>query len=108
MSSEDTDTPAPDAKAQSDILVLPAKSSIDHLEDVMAALKASGTEPGLKIDASAVEKISTPIILAILSAATTRLDLKPPATLINPSSEFVDAFTDLGFFQDLMKMEFAS
>ncbi len=92
----------------SEPIVLPAKADIDAAEKLTTDLRAFGTEPGLAVDASEVEKMSTPIILALVSALNTRAELSPPLTVINPSTPFVDAFTDIGLFQELMKMEFAS
>jgi len=60
----------------------------------------------LVIDAREVEEITTPVVTAIISALRSRADITPPASVLAPTAAFVDAFSDLGLFQDLMKMEF--
>ncbi|QHQ36882.1 STAS domain-containing protein [Algicella marina] len=96
------------AASDSAPIAIPAAADMDAAEDLLARLREIGSEGPLTIDASAVESMSTPVVLTIVSALNTRAELKPPATVLNPSTAFVDAFTDLGLFQDLMKMEFAT
>jgi hypothetical protein len=58
------------------------------------------------IDAREVEDITSPIVTAIISALNSRADKTPPAAVLAPTPAFIDAFSDLGLFKDLMKMEF--
>ncbi|MEO0914857.1 MAG: hypothetical protein AAFY59_18065 [Pseudomonadota bacterium] len=99
--------PAPTSLSSAPI-ALPPKADMNETKALAETLRAIGTAPGLTIDASEVEAMSTPLILTLVSALNTRAALSPPATVLNPSTAFVDAFTDIGLFQDLMKMEFAS
>ena len=59
----------------------------------------------MEFDASEVDNISTPYVLAIVGAARARAEAGSPAAVRSPSPAFVDAFSDLGLFGDLMKME---
>lgn len=88
--------------------MLPGKATMDAAETLVSVLRAIPPDMPLMIDASEVETVSTPFVFALISAMNARAGLKPPAVVSNPSAAFVDAFTDLGLFQDLMKMEFAS
>ncbi|MEO0386232.1 MAG: hypothetical protein AAF281_01705 [Pseudomonadota bacterium] len=91
-----------------DVITVPERADIHAAEALLAQLLAMDPETELHFDASAADQLSTPYVLTIVSAISTRTDKIPPATVTNPSTAFVDAFTDLGLFQDLMKMEFAS
>jgi len=55
------------------------------------------------IDASAVERISTPCIQVLLSAVKTMDEKGLEFSLFSPTEVFVDAFNDLGLFPVLMK-----
>ena len=57
-------------------------------------------------DASKVESLSTAALLVLVSFLNARGDRTPPAAVVNPSGPFVDAFSELGLFGNLMKMEF--
>lgn len=89
-------------------IVIPVKAGMEEAEALHKHLLELSHDAPLRFDASGAESLSTAFVLTIVSAIATRSDITPPATVINPSTAFVDAFTDLGLFQDLMKMEFAS
>ena len=57
-------------------------------------------------DASAVETMSTPVTLIMVSAIRNRAATDASIAVMNASPAFTEAFSDLGFFQDMMKMEF--
>ncbi|MEM9812680.1 MAG: STAS domain-containing protein [Pseudomonadota bacterium] len=96
------------AEAEITVIRLPAKAGLAEAEALLATLREYDPEEPLRMDASGVDQLSTPFVLTLISAINTRTKAEPPATVVNPSPAFVDAFTDLGLFQDLMKMEFAS
>lgn len=77
----------------------------DETEELLAWLRAAPAGAPLTLDASEVENPSTPYILAIVAAARVRAEAGAPAVVTSPSPAFVDAFSDLGLFGDLMKME---
>lgn len=58
------------------------------------------------IDASLVEKMSAPYTLAVVSVLRHAEASDAKVAVISPAPPFVDAFSELGLFQDLMKMEF--
>lgn len=55
------------------------------------------------IDASRVDRMSTPCIQVLLSAAKTMTENDQAFALRQPSEEFVTAFNELGLFPVLMK-----
>lgn len=55
------------------------------------------------IDASAVERLSTPCVQILLSAAQHMEQHSIPFVVKSPSDAFVSAFDDLGLFSFLMK-----
>lgn len=57
-------------------------------------------------DAAAVQRLSTAAVLVVISFLNARADVSPPAEVVNPSGAFVDAFSELGLFRSLMRMEF--
>jgi len=58
------------------------------------------------IDASLVEKMSAPFALAVVSILRHAANTTKKVAVITPPPVFVDAFSELGLFQDLMQMEF--
>ena len=77
----------------------------EETEELLGWLRAAPAGAPLILDASAVDNVSTPYVLAIVAAARLRADAGSPAIVTSPSPAFVDAFSDLGLFGDLMKME---
>ncbi|MEO1512889.1 MAG: hypothetical protein AAFU70_12520, partial [Planctomycetota bacterium] len=69
-------------------------------------LRAAPADVQIVFDAQGVETTATPYVLAIAAAARARAADGAPAAIANPAPAIVDAFSDLGLFQDLMKMEF--
>jgi anti-anti-sigma regulatory factor len=57
-------------------------------------------------DAAAVQRLSTAAVLVVISFLNARAEASPPAAVVNPSGAFVDAFSELGLFRSLMRMEF--
>ncbi|MFT7028552.1 MAG: hypothetical protein ACI9ZH_001847 [Paracoccaceae bacterium] len=88
------------------IVVLPRQARLPDAEDLVEKLRAFIGAPSLIIDARKVEEITTPVIAALVCAVRSRSEHTPPAAVLAPTAAFVDAFSDLGLFQDLMKMEF--
>jgi anti-anti-sigma regulatory factor len=84
-------------------LVLPARAGLPEAEAFLAGLRDAGAVP--VIDARGVEDISSAWVLALAALVRAQGEAQRIA-VIAPSPAFVDAFSDLGLFQDLMKMEF--
>lgn len=73
------------------------------LHSTLLALRACGQ---VVLDASKVERMSTAAVLTIVSFLNARTGINPPATVTGASGAFVDAFSELGMFASLMRMEF--
>lgn len=91
---------------------LPIRATVDTAHEVHAmalhALSQDG-EPGrIALDASEVEAIDGPSVLIIANMAKTFAAKDARVSVKSPTPAFVDAFSDLGLFEDLMKMEFVS
>jgi hypothetical protein len=84
---------------------LPGTAGMDAAIRLADQLKALGAQP-VVLGASAVESMSTPFVLTLVSAIRSRGDDADRIQVENPSPPFLDAFSDLGLFGDLMKMEF--
>ncbi len=87
-------------------IVIPRKTRLPEAEALVKILLDLPSDQPLVFDCSQVEEIGAPYIIAMIAALHSREGLTPPAVAINPPTQFVDAFSDLGLFQDLMKMEF--
>jgi len=84
---------------------LPETAGMDAAISLADQLKTLGAQP-VVLDAAAVEGMSTPFVLTLVSAIRSRGDDDARIQVENPSPPFLDAFSDLGLFGDLMKMEF--
>lgn len=89
-----------------DALVLSGDCDLAEAERFFDRLGEVPADETVVIDATEVEQMSTPCVLAIVSAINLRSDVTPPAAVIQPAQPFIDAFQDLGLFKDMMKMEF--
>jgi anti-anti-sigma regulatory factor len=61
---------------------------------------------GVLLDARKVETLSTAAVLVLVSFLNARAQMTPPAAVLSPTGAFVDAFSELGLFGNLMRMEF--
>lgn len=86
-------------------ITLPLDCGLKEVEEFIDSMVDSGSS-SFVIDASGVEKMSASCALAVISALRHADAASGKVAVIKPSPEFVDAFSELGFFQDLMKMEF--
>jgi hypothetical protein len=84
--------------------VLPQKVTLPMAEAFLA-LARDGAAPAA-IDARAVQDLPAAFVLVLTALIRAKAETGERVTVIAPSAAFVDAFSDLGFFQDLMKMEF--
>ncbi|MSU89461.1 hypothetical protein GE300_07505 [Rhodobacteraceae bacterium 2CG4] len=86
-------------------IALPARVNLAAADALGAQLRAAGAGP-VELSAEAVERICTPAVLWLVSAIRARPDA--PIRVTGASDPFTDAFSDLGLFADLMRLEFAS
>jgi len=93
------------APAPGEPIRLHRRARHEETEELLAWLLAAPAGAPMTLDASEVDNVSTPYILAIVAAARARAEAGSPAVVTSPSPAFVDAFSDLGLFGDLMKME---
>jgi hypothetical protein len=84
---------------------LPETAGMDAAVKLAKKLKGLGGKP-VVLRADAVETMSTPYVLTLVSAVRSRDEDATAIQVENPSPPFMDAFSDLGLFGDLMKMEF--
>ena len=87
---------------------LPESFGLDAAQFLASALRAADALAPVRIDASAVAVMSTPGVLTIAAAVRSRAVGAPAITVASPTAAFMDAFSDLGLFGDLMKLEFAT
>lgn len=106
----DEDVASVEAETGSDdsevLIHLPPVCHLTETEQVLDRLAEMPADAPLVFDASQVEQMSAACAMVVVSAVRHRGDDAPKAAVIEPTSEFMDAFSDLGMFQDLMKMEF--
>ena len=89
---------------------LPERVTAEHAQEAIATASALANDAELVIDASSVETIDGGSLLAFANIARSfgapDSERTSKLAVLNPSPVFVDAFSDLGLFEDLMKMEF--
>lgn len=83
---------------------LPPRPTLPAAEAFLAEMRETSAAP--VIDASTVEDLPTAFVLALTAVGRALGEHGDKISVIRPSAGFVDAFSDLGLFQDLMKMEF--
>ncbi|MEL6978876.1 MAG: STAS domain-containing protein [Pseudomonadota bacterium] len=84
---------------------IPPKATVEAAQAILSEV-AADADQRLTIDASGVEEIDGCVVLTLAAVADAMADSDRKVALKEPSAAFVDAFSDLGLFQDLMKMEF--
>lgn len=84
---------------------LPQKAGLDAAQAALAALNVP-VDARPTLDASTVESVDGCVVLTIAALAHAAAEAGEKIAVKEPSAAFVDAFSDLGLFQDLMKMEF--
>ena len=107
--NETTEVTTADAseKASEVTIQLNPAPQLREAEELMDQINDLDEEAPIVIDASEIETMITPIVLTLVSAVRTREANEGGKIAVqSPPAAFVDAFTDLGLFQDLMKMEF--
>lgn len=90
----------------SETIEIPARPGLRDAEALLARLRDMAPGVALTFDARAVEDVPAAYALVLASLARNRPDDAPKLRVLAPSRGLVDAFSDLGLFQDLMKMEF--
>ena len=91
----------------SETITIPGRPGLADAEALLATLRAADPDAALTFDARSVEDVPAAYALVLAAMARNRPDTAPKLRVLAPSRGFVDAFSDLGLFQDLMKMEFS-
>ena len=86
---------------------LPERSGASTAHDLVAAGRALSPGAPMRIDAGAVARMSCTTVVALISLAQAAAGTGGAVIIRAPTNAFTDAFTDLGLFETLMKMEFA-
>lgn len=102
---EDLEADAEDAGGER-IFSLVDRPTPQDTEALLDWLRAAPEEATVVFDCDGVEATCTPYVLALAAASRARAAAGVQAAIANPAPAIVDAFSDLGLFQDLMKMEF--
>lgn len=87
---------------------VPAAANLEAACSLATKLAKADHSAPLKVDAADVATMSTPYVLTLISAINSRPADAPRIVVSQPTPPFLDAFSDLGLFSDLMKMEFAT
>lgn len=94
------------AQPEPALVALPPTIGFVEARQLHQTLLAVRDAPEVILDAGAVETLSTAGVLVLVSFLNARDDLTPPAAVLNPAGGFVDAFSEIGLFDRLMRMEF--
>ncbi len=95
-----------EAVAGSGSVALTGEIGFVQARDLHAQLLQLRESADVVIDASSVERLSAAAVMVLMSFLNARAEMQPPAAVLNPSGAFVDAFSELGLFGSLMRMEF--
>lgn len=87
-------------------IVLPTSLGYPAAALLHETLLAAVDDPVVILDASAVQSVSTAAVLVIASFLNARETISPPAAIVNATGPLVDAFSELGMFAVMMRMEF--
>ncbi len=88
---------------ESQDFVLPGRSDAAAACELLDRLRADEVR---SIDAAGVEEMSTPMISVIVAGGEALRGQGERLVVRNPSDGFVNAFSDLGLFSEMMKLEF--
>lgn len=92
--------------APAEAIKIPETPSIADAEALVTHAKGAARDGELVLDAESVAEMNTAYLFATISTARSFAEAGGKVAVLKPSAAFVDAFSDLGLFQDLMKMEF--
>lgn len=103
----DTDTSQDAVKGdESAPIMIAPQCSLRDIEEFIDSMASLPDGSDIVIDASEVENMSSACALAVVSAIRQQETQSKKIAVVNPATAFVDAFSELGLFADLMNMEF--
>lgn len=85
---------------------LPASAALEHADALVAAARELPADGVLLVDTSGVETVEGAVVLTLATLAERLPETGGSLAVMKPTAAFVDAFSDLGLFGSLMKMEF--
>ena len=88
-------------------LTLPDRARPDHLADLLPAPRARASSDSVGFDASGITQMSFPLVHLILSTLAAR-EGDAKVIIYGGTDPFFEAFTTLGLFSNMMKLEFAA
>lgn len=83
--------------------VMPGRSDATAAFELLEKLRADAVR---SINAAGVEEMSTPMISVIVAGGEALRKKGEQLLIKSPSDGFVNAFSDLGLFSEMMKLEF--
>jgi anti-anti-sigma regulatory factor len=89
-----------------DSIKIPTIARLAEAEALVKQILDKKANEQIVFDCSQVNEVGTACVLAIASAIKLREGSHQKVVAIGPPDQLVEAFTDLGLFQDLMKLEF--
>lgn len=87
-------------------VTLPPVLGVEAAAELVDALREADQSRPMTMQAAGVETVSTAYVLALVSLLNSRPADAPKVGVVDPAAPFLDAFSDLGYFGELMKMEF--
>lgn len=87
-------------------IVISPQCSLREIEEFLDGMASLPDGAEIVIDASEIEQMTSACALAVVSAIRQQEALSKKIAVISPATAFVDAFSELGLFADLMNMEF--
>ncbi|MEM8550178.1 MAG: STAS domain-containing protein [Verrucomicrobiota bacterium] len=88
------------------MIMLPPKLRRAEVTALHQQLLEAAADTPVTLDASAVEEMSTPAVALVLSAQQTFAASEGSLKISGAGVPFTDAFSDLGCFSEMMKLEF--
>lgn len=85
---------------------VPERPALSDAVGFVEELRALPEGATVALDAEGVEEMTAPYVYAVVSLSKTLTAAGGKVLVDRPTAAFIDAFSDLNMFQDLMKMEF--
>lgn len=83
-----------------------ARPAIIEAEKLIEHASSLPPNSELMLNAEVIEDMSTTFSVALVSTVKSLVEAGGKVAILKPSPAFMDAFSDLGLFQEMMKMEF--
>ena len=103
-----TDPDAPENPPPEEEILIPlhVEAGLPEAEELLQSCADLPIDRKVVFDAGNLVSVSTAYVLTIVSALNARAQSSPSVTLKDAPQPLIDAFSDLGLFESMMKMEF--